>query len=372
MGLADVKAALEPPELTRDLGEKSRRSLHETNVVERRKSRRKALRALFVFSLNMVLGIIAGIIYSAAELPSEKASRLNAARLAKQLHGRLSPEDFAHALQTFGVDNATLFEDIAAMEAGTMDDLSYNWGYSGAMFFAFTVATSIGYGSFGGPITSGGRFFTIVYAVIAIPLMLVSFTKLCSALLTMLAQRLAGKKQDLPNKVFRIVDKDASGFLSKRECIDALRTLGLGHFAGAGATVEKHRRFEAAWEVIDPNTMESPAAGQIEVTQFTRLLKILMPHEDHYELFVDLITRGYIAVVAVGTNSRRSNLSTELDCHAVAHAMILACHALRMRLTPRYAMQASLSRFASCPRAFSSTSSATRTGACSTRSTSPS
>ena len=280
MGRADVRACLEPAELTRDLGEKSRRSLHETHASERRKSRRKALRALFVFSLNVVLGVLAGLVYSSAELPTEKANRLHAARLAKQLQGQLSPEDFAHVLTTFGVDNATLFEDIAAMEAGTMDELSYNWGYSGAMFFAFTVATSIGYGSFA-PLTSFGRCFTIVYAVIAIPLMLVSFTKMCSALLTMLAQRLAGRREDLPEKVFRIVDKDGSGFLSKRECIDALRTLGLGHFAGVGATVEKHMRFESAWEVVDPNTMESPASGQIEVTQFTRLLKVLMPEEVH-------------------------------------------------------------------------------------------
>lgn len=69
-------------------------------------------------------------------------------------------------------------------------------------------------------------------AVISIPLMLMAFTSLCSVMLKFLANRLAGRKRDLPVKTFRMMDRDRSGTLSKGEILDALRMMGLGYYSG--------------------------------------------------------------------------------------------------------------------------------------------
>ena len=266
--------------------------------------RRKLRRALYIFVVNIILGVLAGLIYSAIERPVELANREQSAMLAQKLRARLSPQDFTLALEAFGVDNASLAADIAAYETGTMEDLTYNWDRSGAMFFAFTVATSIGYGSFA-PLTPGGRAFTIVYAIFSIPLMLAAFTSLCSVLLRLLAQRLAGRKRDLPVKVFRMMDRNRSGTLSKSETVDALRIMGLGHFSGHRATIEKRKRLEAAW-----NLSANPSRNSLQLEEFRKFLTVLLPDEDQVLLFVDVISRSYIAIVAMAMFSIFCILST--------------------------------------------------------------
>ena len=236
--------------------------------------KKKVLRALSVMALNITMGVLAGLVFSAIEKPGEVIAREETARSALALRNKLSPENFALACEAFGVNNATLLVDIAALESGTMDQLVYNWDRSGAMFFAFTIATSIGYGTFA-PLTASGRGFTIIYAIFAIPLMLTAFTSLCSVLLRILAQRLAGRKRDLPVKVFRMMDKDRSGTLSKSEVIDALRLMGLGHYSGPLATMDKRKKLQLAMEKVDPK-----GRRELNLEQFRQLLVVLLPDED--------------------------------------------------------------------------------------------
>ena len=163
------------------------------------------------------------------------------------------------------------------------------------MFFAFTVATSIGYGTFA-PKTPAGRGFTILYALVAIPLMLMAFTNLCDVLLGKLANGLAGQKADLPVKVrrgvqvriwainvgarfprfswlrtvkkmqakrpqaaptprmrhvpqvFRMIDSDRSGTLDRKEVLRALRLMGLNGYSGENSAEQKRRHFDLAFK----------------------------------------------------------------------------------------------------------------------------
>ena len=54
---------------------------------------------------------------------------------------------------------------------GVFDDSNYqnNWMLESSCFFAFTIATTIGYGSFA-PATDGGKVFAIIYACFSIPI----------------------------------------------------------------------------------------------------------------------------------------------------------------------------------------------------------
>ena len=111
----------------------------------------------------------------------------------------------------------------------------------------------------------------------------------------LLAEKLAGRKRELPIKVFRMMDVDRSGTLSKKECIRAFRIMGLGHYSGPLATMDKRRRLQQSWDKIDPK-----GRGELVLEQFRQLLVIMLPDEDQALLFVDVITRSYISIVAAG------------------------------------------------------------------------
>ena len=212
---------------------------------------RKVLHALGLLCLNIISGVIFGVIFSLVEAPGELAERERVARLAARLNSSMPADDWDLLLEAFGASAQDVQRDIAAVEAGMLDTLDRDWDFSGGMFFAFTVATSIGYGSFC-PKTQTGRALTIVYAIFAIPLMIAAFTGLCNVLLGMVANKLAGRKRDLPAKTFRILDRDRSGTLDRIEVAKALKLIGLGHYSGKLATSGKKRRFNEAWAKVKP------------------------------------------------------------------------------------------------------------------------
>ena len=216
----------------------------------------------------------------------EEGLRERVARLAARLNSSMPADDWDLLLEAFGASAQDVQRDIAAVEAGMLDTLDRDWDFSGGMFFAFTVATSIGYGSFC-PKTQTGRALTIVYAIFAIPLMIAAFTGLCNVLLGMVANKLAGRKRDLPAKTFRILDRDRSGTLDRIEVAKALKLIGLGHYSGKLATSGKKRRFNEAWAKVKPRKDD-----RLDKDEFNRLLRILVPDEDHIHLQQAVATRG--------------------------------------------------------------------------------
>ena len=214
---------------------------------------RPVLRAFFIIFANALLGAIAGVIFHHLEYSNEIEERTSRAMTISQYISQYDISvnssttwdnttsltqkevDWKKVVEALGWTVQGLQEDIIAVQDGTLTQKDADWDYSSAMFFAFTVATSIGYGSFA-PKTKGGRGFTVAYALISIPLMLVAFTNLCDVILASLASRFAGRKRDLPVKVFRMLDKDNSGTLDRAEVLAALRLMGLQGYSGRNAS----------------------------------------------------------------------------------------------------------------------------------------
>jgi hypothetical protein len=215
------------------------------------------LRALSIFLLNVLLGLVAGLVFNALEAPFELQSRAEAAAVMSRYNRTrlgLTEHEWNEMLAALGHSSDAIRAEIDAHQSGTLEPV--NWGYSSSMFFAFTIVTTVGYGSFT-PATPGGRAFTIVYALVGIPLMFVAFYNLCTLLLKMLGTWLSGRKRNLPAKVFRMMDADQSGTLSKHEVLVALSDMGLGRYHGRKATVKKRQRFEAAfakWDKVRRST----------------------------------------------------------------------------------------------------------------------
>ena len=317
----------------------STRNVRDTAYHERRNSltdkesqmnpnTRRLLNSFVLLLFNILLGSLAGILFAWLEAPGEMESRTHVAAVAARLNSTMSPEDWNELLAAFGSSSQAVQEDIAAVEAGTLWDQDRNWDNAGGMFFAFTVATSIGYGTFC-PKTQWGRSLTMVYAIFAIPLMLAAFTSLCNVLLRMLANKLAGRRRDLPAKTFRILDANMTGFLDKLEVVKALKLMGLGAYSGRMATFEKKRKLTEAWERIELETKRPHAQGvrfEVNVEEFQRLLRVLVPDEDHLELLVGVATRGYIAIVSLILFFVFCLLSTVVFVCARAHVVTLHPH----------------------------------------------
>ena len=287
------------------------------------KRRSPLMRAVIIFFLNILLGVMAGLIYRELELPSELEERATRAGVIARLNSTLNASDWRELVEVLGGSVEALQEEVVAVEQGRLHELDQNWDRTGGMFFAFTIATSIGYGTFT-PVTRGGRFFTIIYALVSIPLMLSAFTNLCTLVLRMMADKFAGRKRDLPVKVFRMMDRDGTGTLSKKELIAALHLMGLGDYSTKGATFEKRRRFESVFAQVDKNN-----SGELDSAEFRILLQRLVPDEDQVRahgcmgwglgcglwgpgchtsmhalllqvlILVDVITRSYVAFVSI-------------------------------------------------------------------------
>ena len=104
--------------------------------------------SLVLIAVNVILAILFGLMFSAVERPAEVEERTARTRVLMRHNASMSAADWTSLLARFGHDSADIRRDIGALEAGTMDALEYHWDFSGSVFYAFTLATSIGYGSF--------------------------------------------------------------------------------------------------------------------------------------------------------------------------------------------------------------------------------
>jgi hypothetical protein len=100
-----------------------------------------------------------------------------------------------------------------------------NWHVTSSIFFAFTIATTVGYGSFA-PSTVGGQIFVVLYAAIAIPLAGVCFVNLSNAVLEILTYILTPKISKMV-AAFKHFDTDNSGCLDEEEVYAALNELNV-------------------------------------------------------------------------------------------------------------------------------------------------
>lgn len=270
-------------------------SVRSPGLVNDRKS--PLLHAFLVLLVNIAFGVIAGQIFSVIELQAELDHRTERAEVVKKwLNSSVSPEDWEELVSVLGHSAEVLERDVIAVEEDALWASSHdlNWDRSSSTFFAFTVATSIGYGSFA-PVTPGGRGFLIVYALISVPCMLFAFATLCSELLATFVFHFFRKRgRDLPEKVFRMMDRNKNGTLCKSELLIALQTMGLGDFNSKNTTPAKRRKFDDIFKEMDRD-----GSGELDLAEFRQLLTRLVPDEDQVLILVDVVTRSYVAAISV-------------------------------------------------------------------------
>jgi hypothetical protein len=142
----------------------------------------------------------------------------------------------------------SVFDEIADAIAGpdweSKTTGSLSWTFDGAVFFSFTLMTTIGYGSFV-PQTRDGRLFTICYAPIGIAIAALTYVRLAETLLSLVEDLAFALMRVDPLKLaFDDCDVDHSGALSREEMAAMLTDLGaelsLAQFKELMASAQRH------------------------------------------------------------------------------------------------------------------------------------
>ena len=159
-------------------------------------------RGTLLLSLCLVISIGVAYVFRELELPGELKGRAERAELLLRLNRTLNdPALLAEIIEGFGTPSLeqALSDFKANATPNGWDGVDADWDLTGSLFFAFTLATSIGYG-FSAPVTPHGRGLVVVYVLFAIPLCLGSLALISGEVLKSAAKRLAGRQRDLPMK----------------------------------------------------------------------------------------------------------------------------------------------------------------------------
>mmetsp|Transcript_21757 Transcript_21757/g.28512 ORF Transcript_21757/g.28512 Transcript_21757/m.28512 type:complete len:338 (-) Transcript_21757:333-1346(-) len=126
---------------------------------------------ILAISISCTLLGIGAAIMNALERPNERAeyeafAEYEAQVIAqiKSIFNSTGDPDWEAEYSSFW----TQFQNYSSARASAPSLDALSWEFSGSAFFAMTVMTTIGYGTFA-PSTDGGKVFTIFYALIAIP-----------------------------------------------------------------------------------------------------------------------------------------------------------------------------------------------------------
>ncbi|XP_070576747.1 potassium channel subfamily K member 18-like [Ptychodera flava] len=126
--------------------------------------------------------VMGAAVFKAIEAPFETEERNHISE--SRQHFLQSIWNITSNQNTTDVDHFNLWADLAtevlglyerdhaqAVKHGINDDVPAKWTFSGSLFFACTVFTTIGYGHMA-PVTKGGRVFCMLYAFFGIPLLM--------------------------------------------------------------------------------------------------------------------------------------------------------------------------------------------------------
>lgn len=165
---------------------------------------------MFFGGLSIIL--IGGVVFSILEYEAYEA---------KLKEKRVELAD----LEAYFHYNQTVLAFLRKHHAVLGESFHNPWDYSSSVFFAFTIATTIGYGSFA-PTTTGGLFFTCMYGFISIPFagyILVNVATSVLRLLTYIYTMFVDKVE----KAFDLLDSDKGGSLDRTEMRMALEELDI-------------------------------------------------------------------------------------------------------------------------------------------------
>jgi len=220
-------------------------------------TRKEIFHVLWLMLLWVVLLLLGGFFFYSMEF--EKAElRLTAAR--SEL------ED----LKEFFEHNETIMEYLknhrlvlAGLEEG---GLRNNWNYGASVYFAFTIATTIGYGNFA-PTETISQVFTVIYGIISIPIAGYILVAVATEVLTFFtyAYLLMYDKVEL---TFDELDADHGGFLDHAEMRRGLEELKIDF---------TEEDFVRLMQIVDEN-----GDNQISKDEFKEAVRLL--HADLSEV----------------------------------------------------------------------------------------
>jgi voltage-gated potassium channel Kch len=187
-------------------------------VLKKNKNNKKLIQAILLWVLLIVLG---GLVFHVCEFEGREEDVRQ-----QELHFELVKEFFQHndTVLAFLNEHYTVFDD---------STYAHNWGYSDSIFFAFTLFTTIGYGSTS-PHTWWGQFFVIVFSVASIPVAgaVIMFSSgralhLLRVAYTFVKNKLKSYDAEKHNieKAFQQLNDNNTGTLDIREFLDAMKLL---------------------------------------------------------------------------------------------------------------------------------------------------
>lgn len=204
----------------------------------------------------IILLIIGGGVFYCIEHPAAKRRLedenaifwIHKSEIFKLLHHHNSTQSMK--------ETETIFEDLQKHIIGFNDGPNEinEWSLTTSIIFAFTIISTIGYGTFT-PSTKSGRIFLIVYGLIGIPITALSIGSIAERVFyvfTWLSQ--VGK--DKIGESFRHFDQDGSGKLSKQEFEEAVRSLGFDLC---------EESFANLYEFIDKDNDESISSEEFRI-----------------------------------------------------------------------------------------------------------
>ena len=148
---------------------------------------------------NVVLVFAAAIIFSYLERDGEVQRRARRALVLDALNRSCGAQLHADVLEVFAIDARSLTLDARAATSGNLQG-DGDWDFAGSILYAFTVSTTIGYGSWTVH-SDAGRWLTIFYALVAIPLCFKGFTALSDHVLHFLSSYCSGRQSGVAEKV---------------------------------------------------------------------------------------------------------------------------------------------------------------------------
>ncbi|KAK3093896.1 hypothetical protein FSP39_021568 [Pinctada imbricata] len=171
-------------------------------------------KALLILSIiNVIYVMIGGAIFHALESSNEDNTK---ATISSEYATFLANQTCVTAdeLRTF-VQKVLAAYDDGVFSTDTESSASL-WDYGNSVFFAMTAVTTIGYGN-QTPVTSGGRAFACVFAVIGIPLtlvMLAAYGTKIQKLLSPLEKKIWIKNHVKVDKVVKTITLILAGFIA--------------------------------------------------------------------------------------------------------------------------------------------------------------
>jgi Ca2+-binding EF-hand superfamily protein len=171
-------------------------------------------------SVILITGL-GNLVYAMLESDAEDAANAEYQAFLRDVHDtfNLTDEQFEKLVEQLG----TPLLEVGGAEM--IDSKMWSFPNQDTFLFAFSVISTIGYGNIA-PATTGGKWFTIIYALIGIPLVLTA-VGICASEVLYLFEAIAVAKMDQVNQAFDVYDTDSSGELDLQEFRDALNDLGI-------------------------------------------------------------------------------------------------------------------------------------------------